>query len=133
MCCKKWIVAAIAFSTVLIVPFSFKKQISFSNLAEAHSQINELGYCCISDRRDGVIENGFAVSREKLAWNDVNHLIKIGPRGPEWHGKIWLGVIEDDLSDLYSIPNWPGTRVWGNIIAFGDAELLDELEAQLSH
>lgn len=131
MCWKKLTIAAAAFTAVLFLPYTFKSNLSFGNLDEAGTRIRALGYHCLSDRRDGVVENGFAVSRTELVWGDVNNLIKVGAMGPEWRGIIWIALIDDGLTDLYTIPDWAGTRVWGNVVAMGDADLLLEVEANL--
>jgi hypothetical protein len=128
---KKMMIAAIVVSAGLVAPFTFKNDIAFRNLNDARAQISAQGYFCMSDRKDGHIENGFAVSREKIDWKDANHLVKVGAMGPEWRGKVWIGVIDDGLTDLYGIPDWTGTRVWGNVVALGDASLLAELEQRL--
>jgi hypothetical protein len=111
---------------------SFKQeQTKFKNLNDAQARLGGLGYYCISDRRDGHLENGFAVTREKIEWTEANNLVKVGAMGPEWRGIVWIGIIDDGLTDLTTVPDWYGTRKWGNAIAIGDSGLLQEIEERL--
>jgi len=112
---------------LLLVSYFRSPAITFDNLKQAQSRIAAAGYHCRSDRADGMLEFGFLVTHESVDWPVVAELMKVEPFGPEWHGKVWIAILGDQF-ELSSIPNVPGTRIWGKTVAFGDPEFLDEIE-----
>lgn len=105
--------------------------IAFSGLREAHASFVTAGFYCTSDAYDGQIGSGFVISREKLAWADAVELRKAGSMGPEWKGRVWV-TVTPVYWQIEAIPDDAATRTWGEVLAFGDAELLDEIESALT-
>ncbi len=128
---NRWLLIG-ALVALLLLGSCLERTTSFNNLKEAQISLRSLGYYCISDRRDGIIGNGFLVSCENVDWVEVNSMAKVGQIGEEWRGRIWFAVIDDAEAELLSVPDWPGRRVWGNVVAFGDDQLLDEIDARLT-
>src|ERR1051325_7405970 len=105
--------------------------VTFQHLRDAQARLLSAGFHCTSDVQAGRIGTGFLISRDQVGWSDVATLPKSGVMGPRWQGKVWVTTNPDDLQ-LQTIPDDADTRVWGDVIAFGDAELLDELDHALS-
>lgn len=131
MTSNRWLLIG-AFVTLVLLGSCLKRAIAFNKLDEARTTLRSLGYFCISDRSDGIIGTGFLVCRKELHWVEACSLSKVGKFGPEWRGRVWFAVIDDNNLELCGIPDWPGSRVWGNVVAFGDADLLDEIEGHLT-
>jgi len=101
----------------------------FPTLEQAYVSIKQEGFLCVSDRVDGEIGAGFLVSREELTWAEVNSLVKAGPMGENWKGKVWVSY--DSGRSLVIIPENAHARVWGNVLAFGDKDFLTEIDSAL--
>lgn len=102
--------------------------VTFERLQEAKSRLASLGFHCTSDCANGQLSCGFLLSRQTTTWSDVCELRKTGAMGPEWRGRVWV-TLNPAYWQLESIPDQAGVRVWGAVVAFGDDELLREIEA----
>lgn len=105
-------------------------EVSFGRLHEAKARLAALGYHIVSDSANGQISTGFLISRNAVAWNEAGTLCKSGRMGPEWRGKVWV-TLNPEIWQLHTVPEEAGVRVWGAVVAFGDDELLQEIEAGL--
>jgi hypothetical protein len=105
--------------------------IAFSGLRDAHARFISAGFHCTSDAIDGQVGSGFVLSREKLGWADAVELRKSGTMGPEWKGRVWV-TVNPGFWQIEAIPDDAATRTWGEIVAFGDAELLEEIESSMA-
>lgn len=105
--------------------------ISFDKLSDAWTAVSARGFYCRSDFKDGAVIAGFMVSREPTTWEEANLLFKCGKMSPAWRGKVWITCMHDDL--IYFTPDDAAVRVWGDVCAFGDEKLLNEIEAALRH
>ena len=105
-------------------------QIAFQDLGEASRCVKAAGYCITSDRIDGVIQSGFMVTTEEATWEDANGLCKIGAMGPEWKGRVWVTQLAPAFY-LGTMPDGAKPRTWGDVCAFGDPVLLEQLEDKL--
>lgn len=100
---------------------------SFDNLQQACSLLRTAGYFCTSDRADGRIENSFVVCREPLTWEEGNLNCKSGPMGRRWKGRVWI-IRSMPFTEMWTTPGDTEPRIWGKVWAFGDSELLAEIE-----
>lgn len=100
---------------------------SFDNLQQACSLVRTAGFFCVSDRADGTVDNSFIVSREPMTWEDAGHIRMSGPMGPRWKGCVWI-IRSMPFTDLWTTPGDTEPRVWGKLWAFGDDDLLNEIE-----
>jgi hypothetical protein len=122
---------AVAVVLVLVCVLHFgcmPAPITFADVQDAHRSIEAAGFCCASDRADGKIVSGFLISREPVSGDEIRTLRKVGSMGPEWKGKVWLL----HLKNARSTPDDGGVRVWGDVLAIGDNDLLNEIESALS-
>ena len=71
------------------------------------------------------------VSRTPTTWTEVNGIAKVGPMGPAWHGKVWVTSRVSGSYPNAGMPYKAKLRLWGKVFAFGDEEVLDELELAL--
>lgn len=132
---KRWQVrASAAVLVVLAGAFyctrNYDDVIRFDQLPQAQARLANLGFFCTTDCADGQLSCGFLLSRNSSSWSDVCQLRKTGSMGPEWRGKVWV-TLNPSCWELKSVPDQAGIRVWGAVIAFGDDELLREIEAAL--
>jgi hypothetical protein len=107
-----------------------RRATSFESLAQGYEMLRARGYHCIGDRHDGKIHGSFIVSRDRLTWNDVASMYMCGPIGPRWKGRAWV-IRTAPTAIQYTSPGDAAPRVWGSLWAFGDEELLDEIEQSL--
>jgi hypothetical protein len=121
--------AVVFFALIGFTWYTGHRQLNFANLAEAKATMSNAGCLCLSDREDGVMGSGFLLSREFYPWNKACLLCKIGPMGPEWEGKVWVTSNTPDWK-LASLPDNAGVRMWGEVIAFGDEQMLREIESR---
>jgi hypothetical protein len=105
---------------------------SFATIMDAWANIKAEGFHCTSDRADGRVGNGFLVSRDVITSSEACRLYKAGRPGQEWKGKVWLTHISTEDWQLPAAPDDANTRSWGNIRAFGDNDLLNEIESALN-
>jgi hypothetical protein len=101
--------------------------VAFKEVDEAWTSVRSAGFECASDRANADAANGFLVSRSPVTFEEICHFCKAGPMGPDWKGKVWVTMREG----LQGTPEGAGVRIWGRLIAFGDNELLDEIEHSL--
>jgi hypothetical protein len=120
----------LAFFLGLIAVLMQRRPLDFQNLDEAAAKAKEVGFFVMSDRADGIIEVGFLVTPDPANTTDANNLFKIGKMGPEWNKKVWV-TRTSRLSNLVAISDGAVLHYWGNVVAFGDSQMLDELEAKL--
>ena len=103
--------------------------IVFPSVPEACVHVTAAGFHCTSDREDGIIAHGFLVTTEETHWRVANNLCKIGKMKPEWKGKVWVTFL---LTKCFlRIPDDAASRSWGSVCAYGDAELLNQIEGTL--
>jgi hypothetical protein len=108
----------------------FNPPVTFHDLKQASNELKDAGFICTSDRADGKSINGFIVSRKAIPWEDSNSMWKAGPMGSDWKGKVWISKHSSEMP-LETTPNDQAPRIWGNVLAFGDQEFLDEIEGAL--
>ena len=101
----------------------------FQDLDEAATKAEASGFFVASDRADGVIQNGFVVSPHPITYVDANHLLKTGKMGPAWKDKVWVTTTSGNFS-LESISEDVAVHSWGNVIGFGDPQLLKVVQAK---
>lgn len=123
--------ATIALATAGLSYVAKQNEIAFTHLSEAKDRLVDTGFYCISDRSDGSLGCGFLISREAMSWSEAGLLRKIGPMGPEWKGKVWVTLHQEHWR-VVSLPDHAGVRVWGSVVAYGDEEVLSELEEFLA-
>ena len=104
--------------------------IVFQDLGEASRCIKAVGFCVTSDRADGIIQSGFLVTEEQVGSIEANNLCKIGKMGPEWKGRVWVSQVSPAFY-LGTVPDDAKPRTWGDLCAFGDPVLLDQIENKL--
>jgi hypothetical protein len=129
---KRWslgLFGIIGSVSVAVLLLDQNRACAFESLQHAHVQIVQAGYRCVSDREDGQLQYSFVVSRDALTRADVVAMRKTGPMGPEWSGRVWIVAPVPD-SAIETAPGDVPPRVWGRVWAFGDANLLDEIERQ---
>ena len=107
-----------------------RQSVGFEGLDAAKSDLRAAGYYCVADSADGRYCGGFMVTREMVSSDAVNSMRKVGEMGPAWKGKVWV-TLNPGYWRLELIPDDAATRTWGNVIAFGDADLLQELDSIL--
>jgi hypothetical protein len=131
MCRKYWLILSFG---VLLVVCSFLtmqgRPIVFSDLQPAKTDLVAAGFFCTSDREDGKVGFGFMITRDHTDWRDIATMQKIGAMESDWQGKVWVTKIGSRF-ELQSTPERGASRVWGNVLAFGDPAFLDEIERNL--
>ena len=100
---------------------------AFQDLHEARSRLEAAGFHCTADRADGQLVGGFLVSREEASWVDASALCKTGTMGPAWQGKVWVGLHTQSFEQS-THPDDTLLREWGEVVAYGDEELLSAVE-----
>jgi len=103
-------------------------RLAFRNLEDAATKVRAAGFFVSGDRADGVIENGFVVTPRPIPPMDVNLLLKAGKMGPVWKDKVWVTRIPHP-----TVPDDAVPHAWGDVIAFGDSQLLDQIESKLCY
>lgn len=131
---NRWMVCACAAALLMCAGAMYAARqchddVSFDRLQEAKTKLATLGFHCTTDCADGQLSCGFLLSRTSTSWSDVCKLRKSGVMGPEWQGKVWV-TLNPTVWQLESIPDHAGVRVWGAVVAFGDDELLREIESE---
>lgn len=129
---KSLLLIAFAILVVAACYYFWPKSVSFPDIHDARAAVEEAGYHCIADRADGKVNNGFFVTRRPLAWEDANEMWKAGLLGEEWKGRVWVTRNSANLP-LATSHDDVAPRIWGNVLALGDPELLDELETTLQN
>jgi hypothetical protein len=101
----------------------------FADVRELKTWAEARGLFCRSDRRDGEVREGLAVSTHAMTWEQAGGLCRATPgEGPDWKGVVWAINLYSKLG-VKTGPPWNGEcRVWGSIIVTGDRSLLDQLE-----
>jgi hypothetical protein len=100
----------------------------FADIFELQSWARARGLYCQSDRRDGKILFGMALSRQALSWEDAGRLCKAP--GPGWEGVIWAAPVTPTLAREIA-PPWSGEcRVWGGVIATDEPRMFDRLDME---
>jgi hypothetical protein len=130
----RWVIAAgavVVLSTAGLAHVAKQHEITFLHLRDAQARLLGAGFHCTSDRADGKLATGFLISRESVTSTQVGTLCKVGPMGPAWKGKVWVTFNSKDWQ-LSSLPEHAGVRVWGTVIAYGDEDLLSELDDSLA-
>jgi hypothetical protein len=131
----KWSVSLSCAAVLVAVAGSFfllqRQAATFEHLQDAKARLDAAGYFCVADNAHGYIGCGFLLSRNAVKWSEAGQLCKSGPMGPEWKGKVWV-TLNPQCWRLESIPDAAGTRAWGAVVAFGDEDLLREIDELLS-
>jgi len=132
MCVRNWI-ALLTVATLVWLGFGGSSaSLKFNNLEHAKLELEAAGFYCISDRIDGKVEmGGFLVSRDKLSWETVNSICKIGHMGPEWQSLAWVTIADSAFAELYTVPDGADIRNWGNIYIVGQRAFVDDVEIAL--
>ena len=104
--------------------------VTFSHLCDAKNRLRGAGFQCTSDCENGTLGSGFLLSHQSVSWGEAGTLCKIGQMGPEWKGKVWV-TFNSCRWQLKTLPENAGVRVWGSVIAFGDQDLLNEVDGVL--
>jgi|ERR1043165_1853403 hypothetical protein len=131
MKCTTGVVATLMILSLTALAFRPKTEITFHTLLEAKTRLLTLGVHCTSDRANGQLDTGLLVSRSAVTWSEAGSLRKIGRMGPQWKGKVWV-TVNPQRWELQTVPDDASVRVWGDIVAFGDAEFLNEIDEALS-
>jgi hypothetical protein len=129
---KIWLAGGVSLLVLVSVTCYARPQVvAFSRIGDVHTQLVEAGYYCTSDSSSGMVTDGVMISRQPSTREEAASLCKVGPMGPRWQGKVWITVTKPTWS-IETIPDEAGVRTWGSIIAFGDPELLRDLDAVLA-
>ena len=105
--------------------------VRFEDLQAAKSDFRAAGFYCVADSADERNCTGFLISREMVSRDSVNSMRKVGEMSPAWKGKAWV-TLNPRYLRLESIPDDAATRTWGNIVVFGDPDLMSELDGILA-
>ena len=129
---KRGLILVAAIIVFCVAVSQFEQRCSgFADLRHARQSIEDAGYHCVGDVANGQTLSGFVVSRTPIPWEVANDMRKAGPMGKEWTGRAWI-TREARLVPTTTTPGDSAPRVWGNVLAFGDQELLDEIEKRLN-
>jgi hypothetical protein len=101
------------------------------NLPEARSRLEAAGFHCVSDEPAAGNMAGFQVSRTPSAREEVARLRKSGPMTAAWKGKAWVTVSAPHWN-LALVPEGATVRAWGHVVAFGDEQVMRELDEVLA-
>jgi len=71
------------------------------------------------------------ISREAAPSMEARLLPKSGPMGSAWQGRVWF-TLNPSQWCLLDLPELAGVRQWGRFLAFGDDELLREMDLALA-
>lgn len=112
---KHWLVV-FGVAVVMVAARRFEPTVSLDYSSSAVS-IQSAGYHCST-------VNGLTVSRTPMS-DDV--VAQLG-RGRVIQGVVWIETAKSEATT--PLPTLP-YRVWGNVYAYGDPDLLDEIEAKL--
>ena len=104
---------------------------TYRDLKQTYTVISQNGFHCRSDRYDGENASGFMISRKPLAWEYVNEVPKVGPMGSEWQGKVWVTSHMNLQCPHVTIPDKAKLHIWGTMFAFGDEDIINELELEI--
>jgi hypothetical protein len=104
--------------------------VSFRDLDDARTVLESHGFYCIADADDQVSNTGFMVSHESATVDEARGLCKVGKMGAAWKGRVWV-TLNPAHFRLETVPDLAGVRMWGDIVAFGDEDLLREIDAAL--
>jgi hypothetical protein len=129
---NRWILALAGMAAFLGLCWALTSPppIVFPNVPEACVNVTAAGFHCTSDREDGIIAHGFLVTTDETDWRVANSLCKIGKMGPEWKGKVWV-TYSNTRGALCVLPDDAASRTWGTVCAYGDADLLNQIEGTL--
>ena len=126
---RGWI-TLIAIGALPLTLFLFSRPpISFTRLQEAKTHLEAAGYHCTTDAINST-GGGFMVTREAVSHEEVYNLPKVGKMGPAWKERLWVTASPQRFS-LEMILDDAASRLWGEIVVFGDGEFLDEVECNL--
>ncbi|HZZ81980.1 MAG TPA: hypothetical protein VFE62_26005 [Gemmataceae bacterium] len=122
------VVGVIGFGVVLLLASHQLREVAvtFESMTEAYDDFLAMDYACCSDRRDGIVDYGFMVSKDPATWRDAGTLCKVGPMQDNWKNKVWIAPLRPDISG--TMPSDADMRIWGGVYAFGDSDFLSELE-----
>ena len=124
-----------SFVFTLLIASSYwvnSKSATYRDLKQTYTVVVlQYGLHCRSDRNDGEIASGFMISRKPLAWEDVNEVPKVRPMRLEWQGKVWVTSHMNLQYPQVTIPDKAKLHIWGTMFAFGDEDIISELEHEL--
>jgi hypothetical protein len=103
----------------------------FRDVGELRTWAETRGLFCRSDRRNGKVTEGLALSSHRMSWEQVAVLCRGRPgKGPEWKEVIWAINLYSRFG-VQTDPPWHGEcRIWGAVIVTGDRGLLDRIERE---
>jgi hypothetical protein len=108
-----------------------RQGLRFRDVRELQAWAEGRGLHCRSDREDGRVTTGLAVSTRPLTWERAGRLCQGAPgQGPGWEGVIWAINRPANLNALAGAPWDAESRVWGEVLATGDRRLLDRIEGE---
>jgi hypothetical protein len=101
----------------------------FRDVRELQGWAEGHGLYCRSDREDGRVVGGLAISTRPLAWGEMVALCKRDRQcGTRWVGVVWALDRSPGLDEMPA-PPWDGEcRLWGGVLVTGDPALLDRIE-----
>jgi hypothetical protein len=123
---RRWPAAFAGLTLMALVLFAKQHEQSprFRDVLHLRAWAEDHGFQCQSDRCDGQVANGVAVSTRRLTWEEVGGLDRC-VRGPAWDGIAWAINISPTVQTL---PWYGECRVWGGVIVTGDPRLLDYIQ-----
>jgi hypothetical protein len=100
----------------------------FRSVRDLQAWAERRGLYCCSDRKDGRVTAGLALSTRPLSWEQVSGIAK--EPGAHWDGVVWAVDVTPQVEGM-SEPPWQGEcRRWGRILVTGDCRLLDRIESE---
>jgi hypothetical protein len=127
-----WVSGSVLLGVLLGFHF-YARQASatFHHMDEVKARLAAAGFICTVDSTNGTSGSGFLISRESVSWSEVGVLCKAGAMGPEWVGKVWV-TMNPAHFNLVTLPDQAAMRAWGEVVAFGDDQLLQDIDAALA-
>jgi hypothetical protein len=129
----------LAFAGLALVPllalapmcFGPRQGVHFRDVRDLKAWAEDHDLNCRSDRKDGTVSAGLAISTRPLTWKQVGGLCRARP-GQEikWEGVIWAINRPAGMDAMPASPWQSHYRIWGGILVTGDRNLLDRMEAE---
>jgi hypothetical protein len=123
-----WLGSAGVMLALVLVASYWPRPLEFANLEDAAAQARAAGFFVTSDRADGNFQGGFLLSTDPVSFADASVLSKTGKMGPQWQNRLWVTSLPCSWA---TTPDEAVVKLWGNLVVFGDLELLRRVEAKL--